>query len=806
MHKINSYGNNAGEFTDGNPGSGIPSTVVDSAWLNSVQRELIAILTASGLTPDVSMDNQVQAAIAAQIAAGGGGVTRAKWVTVANQAARLALNTALQGDGAVQTDNGHTYVLKPSGVYSNNSDWLDIAGSGGGAVSSVNGYTGAVTLAKSDVGLGSVDNTADTAKPVSTAQATAIAAKVSKAGDTMTGLLVLSADPSAPLNPATKQYTDAADALALPKSGGTMTGTLVLAADPVNPNDASTKNYVDSLSNGAKWKNAARAATTANITLSAPQTIDGVPVIAGDRVLVKNQTTSSQDGIYLVAAGAWTRAPDAATYQNLNSAAVYVSEGTLQADRGYYQSAELTSLSSNQTWGQNFGNGAYSADEASLTVVANVFSAKALGITNTHLATGILRNKLAALTASSPMRTDASGFDTTGAIGLNTSDVTGALQLGNGGSGQTTLAGATAAYGSMQTVIVTGAGTLTNASRNLTDTSAGGFTSTLPPGSTGAQLRIADRRQSWDTNNLIVAPATGEAIGEGAANATVTCNVKRGWLDLAWDGSRWVIMSLASTSTSPVSGGLTPTGLITATGTSTNNTTEEFDTTAGSLVRTLPVTTAAGSIKYVDATGACSATNFLRITPGSGDKINGYTTADSLVLRRKNVFVQLDKPAGSTTWYVTYQTVSTQSSSVILGSLRVNTANGYGSINSRIRRFSVNVFAQGSGFTFNQSATLGDDITITENGIYSFHYCETFSGAGYFGLSKNSSQLTTNVNSISAASRLCVSTNTTANYAMEVSWTGYLAAGDVIRAHTDTTASGGTPDMTSLSVQQIVKG
>lgn len=57
----------------------------------------------------------------------------------------------------------------------------------------------------------------------------------------------------------------------------------------------------------------ADAATTANITLSGAQTIDGVSVVAGDRVLVKNQTDPTQNGVYVAASGAWTRADDAGT-------------------------------------------------------------------------------------------------------------------------------------------------------------------------------------------------------------------------------------------------------------------------------------------------------------------------------------------------------------------------------------------------------------------------------------------------------------------------------------------------------------
>lgn len=90
---------------------------------------------------------------------------------------------------------------------------------------------------------------------------------------------------------------------------------LTSVADPTSAQDSATKNYVDnqiSLAvNGHDWKDSVKAATTANITLSGTQTVDGVALVAGDRVLVKNQTTGANNGIYLVAAGAWTRTTDA---------------------------------------------------------------------------------------------------------------------------------------------------------------------------------------------------------------------------------------------------------------------------------------------------------------------------------------------------------------------------------------------------------------------------------------------------------------------------------------------------------------
>ena len=78
-------------------------------------------------------------------------------------------------------------------------------------------------------------------------------------------------------------------------------------------------------------KRSVRAATTANITLSGTQTIDGVAVVAGDRILVKNQTTASQNGIYVVAAGTWTRSTDADSSSELAGATVNIDQGSTQA-------------------------------------------------------------------------------------------------------------------------------------------------------------------------------------------------------------------------------------------------------------------------------------------------------------------------------------------------------------------------------------------------------------------------------------------------------------------------------------------
>lgn len=111
---------------------------------------------------------------------------------------------------------------------------------------------------------------------------------------------------------------------------------LTNVATPIAGTDAANKDYVDSVAQGLDPKQSVRAASTANISsLSGPQTIDGISLVAGDRVLVKDQTTASQNGIYVVAASAWSRSNDANVWDELVSAYVFVESGTTNADNGY---------------------------------------------------------------------------------------------------------------------------------------------------------------------------------------------------------------------------------------------------------------------------------------------------------------------------------------------------------------------------------------------------------------------------------------------------------------------------------------
>lgn len=221
----------------------------------------------------------------------------------------------------------------------------------------------------------------------------------------------------------------AAPTAAVGMNGQRLTGLGTPTADT----DAATKAYVDAARMGMDIKESVRAATTANIALTGTQTIDGIALVAGDRVLVKDQTTTSQNGIYVVAAGAWTRATDAdASAEVTPGIFTFVEAGTTQGDTGWILTtdAPITLGTTGLTFVQFSGAGQI-VGGAGLTKTGNTLDVGA--------GTGIQVN--ADSIQISPTYAGQTSINTLGTVTTGTWNGT-AVAVGFGGTGATTAAAA----------------------------------------------------------------------------------------------------------------------------------------------------------------------------------------------------------------------------------------------------------------------------------------------------------------------------------------------------------------------------
>lgn len=136
--------------------------------------------------------------------------------------------------------------------------------------------------------------------------------------------------------------------------------------------------------------------------------------------------------------------------------------------------------------------------------------------------------------------------------------------------------------------------------------------------------------------------------------------------------------------------------------------------------------------------------------------------------------------------------------------VRLNTAAGWGSTNTTIRRFTNVVTNQGTDITYADSATLGASFTINTNGVYAISYGDTFSTGGSNGVSLNSAQLTTGIQAITAADRLTASTTAGADQISLASTALYLPSGSVIRPHTQAgLANGATLANSQFTITRV---
>jgi len=308
--------------------------------------------------------------------------------------------------------------------------------------------------------------------------------------------------------------------------------SVTVTQDPVSGLQLATKQYVDAVAQGLNVKPAVLLATTANITLSGEQSIDGFTT-SSSRVLVKNQSTQANNGIYVSNASTWTRAVDAATWAQLISAFVFVEQGTTQADTGWVCTVDpggtlgVTAV----TWTQFSGAGTYTAGTG-LTLTGSVFSLTnpvsiALGGTNSTATptaggvgygTGTAHAYSAVGTTGQALISAGAAAPAFGVLALGTANtnVSGTLTATNGGTGVATLTGL--AYGNgasaftaataAQVVAVISTTAVTNATNaaNLNLAAGSGATNyiTYASAATGNQPQYTSTGLTYNVTNTAI--------------------------------------------------------------------------------------------------------------------------------------------------------------------------------------------------------------------------------------------------------------------------------------------------------------
>jgi len=288
---------------------------------------------------------------------------------------------------------------------------------------------------------------------------------------------------------------DSGNSLFKVTTDGTTLGNMNVAT-PTLDNHAANKSYVDSIAQGLDVKDSVRAASTGNITVGTPATtLDGVTLVTGDRILLKNQTTGSENGIYTYAVGGLTRATDMDATGEFVGAFFFVEEGTTNSDQGFVCSTNgtVTVGTTAVAFTQFTGTGQLTAGNG-LSKSGNTFN---VNVDDTYVEINgsdqlTIRGTS---TTGQALLSDGSNGVAYGAVNLTSSDaVTGALGIANGGlgvdasdaSGKTT-ARSNLGLGSMATqnsgsVAITGGsidisgGTLTLAADQISGNSVSGGT------------------------------------------------------------------------------------------------------------------------------------------------------------------------------------------------------------------------------------------------------------------------------------------------------------------------------------------
>ena len=369
-----------------------------------------------------------------------------------------------------------------------------------------------------------------------------------------------------------------------------LTNTGQITTSPSGNTDIANKAYVDAVAQGLNPKQAVKCATTANITLSGLQTIDGYTTLVGDRVLVKNETSTPTNGIYIAAAGAWTRAVDMDVWAEVPGAYCVVLNGTQNSNTGWVSTSSDTGTIGTTpiTFVQFSGISTYYAGTG-LSLSANTFSITNTGVTAANYGSAssvpvLAVNAQGQITSASSStiaiaNTQVSGLGTMSTQNANSVAVTGGTinsttiggtiaaavtgttitantQFTGSGAGLTGTAtslsiggnAATATNATSATTATTATNLASGAAGSVPYQSASGTTAMLAAGSNGQVLTLSSGLPVWNTPTVgTVTSVNGTGTVSGISlSGTVTSSgslTLGGTLDL---------------SSPPVIGGTTP--------------------------------------------------------------------------------------------------------------------------------------------------------------------------------------------------------------------------------------------------------
>lgn len=310
----------------------------------------------------------------------------------------------------------------------------------------------------------------------------------------------------------TQVRTSRLDQMSAPTAAVSFNGQRVTGvADPTSGTDAVNRNYVDNVAAGIDIKASVRVATTANIALTGLQTVDGVSVAAGDRVLVKVQDDATTNGIYVVATGAWGRALDADSSAEVTAGMfTFIEEGATQSDTGWVLQTNnpITLGTTALAFTQFTGGAAYSAGNG-LTQLGNSFSVVGTA--------GRISVSAAGVDIDANYSGQAS-ITTVGIIGSGTWHGT-AIGIANGGTGATTAAGARGALGAIGRAVGTITGDGGNTNFTFTHNLGNAAHSLTMTDSTGAvvyaDFSLSTNADTIKTSTPIANGATYTLVAEG---------------------------------------------------------------------------------------------------------------------------------------------------------------------------------------------------------------------------------------------------------------------------------------------------